>query len=201
MKSYDDNIDERKEIYVPGNPVFLYGPVKELIGALHRCLGSFHAPFATTHLEPVQISPIVDLWPMDKCRAISVQRRRARCTFFCLSLRAISNKSHRGRQKKKKKRGQKCEAEKNKRGRNRGPVQWSLARTLTAACRTSVRCPPVCFLALIVQRPGAISTVPPTGSGSGSTGKTESDYEKGPGIESRKLAGDTSARRLAFWQR
>lgn len=103
VKSYDDNIDERKEIYVPGNPVFLYGPVKELIGALHRCLGSFHAPFATTHLEPVQISPIVDLWPMDKCRAISVQRRRARCTFFCLSLRAISNKSHRGRQKKKKK--------------------------------------------------------------------------------------------------
>lgn len=201
MKSYDDNIDERKGIYVPGNPVFLYGPGKELIGALHRCLGSFHAPFATTHLEPVQISPIVDLWPMDKCRAISVQRRRARCTFFCLSLRAISNKSHWGRQKKKKKRGQKCEPEKNKRGRNRGPVQWSLARTLTAACRTSVRCPPVFFLALIVQRPGAISTVPPTGSGSGSTGKTESDYEKGPGIESRKLAGDTSARRLAFWQR
>ncbi|KNE01406.2 hypothetical protein QG37_01596 [Candidozyma auris] len=103
VKSYDDNIDERKGIYVPGNPVFLYGPGKELIGASHRCLGSFHAPFATTHSEPVQISPIVDLWPMDKCRAISVQRRRARCTFFCLSSRAISNKSHWGRQKKKKK--------------------------------------------------------------------------------------------------
>lgn len=115
---------------------------------------------------------------------------------------ALSATNHTGAgRRRKKKRGQKCEPEKNKRGRNRGPVQWSLARTLTAACRTSVRCPPVCFLALIVQRPGAISTVPPTGSGSGSTGKTESDYEKGPGIESRKLAGDTSARRLAFWQR